>query len=112
MKVNLLVCGQNSGNVRGRELFFYSFLNRKRERYIYIFLCPTELASHEVTTGLLGVFAMDGASLLVELGELVSVEAVVVVIEAEGRCAVFHGLELDVVIDSLLHNVIVVDVVS
>lgn len=51
-------------------------------------------ASRKVVTGLFGVFAVHLASLGVELGEHVAVEAVVVLIEAEGRRAVWHGCEL------------------
>lgn len=50
--------------------------------------------SHEVVTGLFGVFAVHLASLGVKLGEHVAVEAVVVLHEAEGRRAVWHGFKL------------------
>lgn len=50
--------------------------------------------SHEVVAGLFGVLAVHLASLGVELGEHVAVEAVVVPHEAESRCAVWHGREL------------------
>lgn len=52
----------------------------------------TELgAPHKVVAGLFGVPPVHLAGLRVELGELVSVEAVVVIREAEGRRAVGHG---------------------
>lgn len=50
--------------------------------------------SHEVVAGLLGVFARHVAGHRVELGEHVSVEAVVVLHEAEGRRAVWHVVGL------------------
>lgn len=59
-----------------------------------IFAVLTKLgASHEVVTCLFGVSAMHLAGLWVKLGEHVSVEAVVVLHEAESRCAVWHGRE-------------------
>lgn len=68
-------------------------------------------ASHEVVAGLFGVFALHLAGLWVELAEHVSVEAVVVLHVAEGRCAVWHGLKL-FLIYSLGFDVVVVDVMS
>lgn len=68
-------------------------------------------ASHEVVTGLFGVSAMHLACLWVKLGELVSMEAVIVIHKAESRCAVWHGLEL-FLIYSLGSDIVVVDVVS
>lgn len=71
----------------------------------------TELgASHEVVTCLLGVSAVHFAGLWIKFGEHVSVEAVIVLHEAEGRCAVWHGLELFLVY-SLGSDIVVVDVV-
>lgn len=50
--------------------------------------------SHEVVAGLFGVLAVHVASLGVEHGEHVAVEAVVVPHEAGGRRAVWHGRKL------------------
>ena len=70
----------------------------------------TKLASHEVATGLFGILAVHLACLWVKLREHVSMEAIVVFLEAEGRRAVWHGLEL-FVIYSLVFDVVVEDVV-
>lgn len=72
----------------------------------------TELgASHEVVSGLFGVFAMHFPSFGVELGEHVSVEAVKVFHKAESGRAVWHAFEL-FLIYSLSSNVVVVDFIS
>lgn len=76
------------------------------------FFSLTELgASHEVVACLFGVFAVHRAGLWVKLGELVSVEAVIVLHKAEGRCAVWHGLE-HFLVYSLGFDVVVVDVMT
>lgn len=68
------------------------------------------VTSHEVVTGLFGVFAVHLASLGVELGEHVAVEAVVVLHVAEGRRAVWHGSEL-LLFHSLGFYVVVEDLI-
>lgn len=69
----------------------------------------TELgASHEVVSGLFGVFAQHFPSFGVKLGEHVSVEAVKVFHEAESGGAVGHAFEL-FLIYSLSSDVVVVD---
>lgn len=72
----------------------------------------TELgASHEVVSGVFGVFAMHVPSFGVELGEHVSVEAVKVFHKAESRRAFWHVFEL-FLIYSLSSDVVVVDFIS
>lgn len=72
----------------------------------------TELgASHEVVSGLFGVFAVHFPSFGVELGEHVSVEAVKMFHKAERGRAVWHVFEL-FLIYSLSSDVVVVDFIS
>lgn len=72
----------------------------------------TELgASHEVVSGLFGVFALHFPSFGVELGEHVSMEAVKMFHKAESGRAVWHVFEL-FLIYSLSSDVVVVDFIS
>lgn len=68
-------------------------------------------ASHEVVACLFGVSAMYLTGFWVELGEHVSMEAIMMLHKAESRCAVWHRSKL-FLIDSLGLGVVVVDVVS
>ncbi len=72
----------------------------------------TELGtSHEVITGFFGVSAMHFTSLWVKLGEVVSMEAVIVLHKTESWGAVWHVMEFFLV-HSLGFNVKVEDLVS
>lgn len=60
-----------------------------------VFLSLTKAgAPHEIVSGILGVIDMLVTSLGVKLGELVSMEAVVVLHEAEGRGATWQVLQI------------------
>lgn len=88
------------------------FKHRQASFWFRFFNSLTELgAPHEVGARWFGVSAVHLSGLGVELGKHASVEAVVVLHEAEGRRAVGHGLEL-FLLYSLGSDVVVVDVVS
>lgn len=68
-------------------------------------------ASHEVITALLWIFAMDFSCNGVKLGELMSMEAVIMIHVTEGSCAVGHALEF-LFINLLRLHIEVVDLIT
>lgn len=74
-------------------------------------LTPKVRAPHEVITGLFWIFAMDFSCHRVKLGELMSMEAVIMAHVTEGSCAVGHAFEF-LLVNLLGVHVKVVDLIT
>lgn len=68
-------------------------------------------AFHEVITALLWIFALDFSCNGVKLGELMSMEAVIMTHVTKGSCAVGHALEF-LFINLLRLHIEVVDLIT